>query len=476
MQEKIIKAATIVMSSLAAFPAAAQSPAPTIEIKAALSKDTAAALCDGTAFQPGPMIGELASAYKLNVFALPALPAGAGIAAPDTVEGRAAGWLVYRQRADFDSKALRAGQADLLEQIGTDLTDYVDWLGRNAKQPFVRASDQTIPLVYEAPLAQRASRRAEILARLFSRFLGTGVAQPVLQCAPAPVVDVGGGKRPGGQDTKTAFLVRGKIEDLTIPQKGPGDKFKGASSASIAFTDNHEKGETSVVIDGTIAAGYQNGRIESLLGFLRYTQNTTETATVGDDDDSKDIRALSPGIVYSRRIGLGQTLYGTFGLTAFPTFDFAQKARTGRVRLFLDDIAISGVGRGPLCDRSDRIGTLEYSCRLGVFAEGAHVWRAGTSKDLATLEDDQYLGFGGNLRIGLSLPEIKALQPFSLVGEYRYMAVVSGPLDDPHRLSLALNYKLTSANLTFGIGYDEGSNFDTFQRERLTKVTVGFKY
>lgn len=111
-----------------------------------------------------------------------------------------------------------------------------------------------------------------------------------------------------------------------------------------------------------------------------------------------------------------------------------------------------------------------------MFAEGAHVWRAGTSKDLATLEDDQYLGLGGNLRIGLSLPEVEALQPFSLVGEYRYMAVVSGPLDDPHRLSLALNYKLTAANLTFGIGYDEGSNFDTFQRERLTKVTVGFKY
>lgn len=41
---------------------------------------------------------------------------------------------------------------------------------------------------------------------------------------------------------------------------------------------------------------------------------------------------------------------------------------------------------------------------------------------------------------------------------------------------MALNYKLTERNLTFGIGYDVGSNFDTFQRERLTKLTFGLKY
>ena len=68
------------------------------------------------------------------------------------------------------------------------------------------------------------------------------------------------------------------------------------------------------------------------------------------------------------------------------------------------------------------------------------------------------------------------LKSFSLTAEYRYMAILSGQLNDPHRLSLALNYKLVDANLTFGIGYDVGSNFDTFQHEDVTKITVGYKY
>jgi len=116
------------------------------------------------------------------------------------------------------------------------------------------------------------------------------------------------------------------------------------------------------------------------------------------------------------------------------------------------------------------------SCIAGVFAEGAHVWRAGTSTDLATLEDDEYFGIGGSMKLGVSLPSIEALKPFSLTAEYRYMAIASGALADPHRLSLALNYKLTEKNLTFGVSYDVGSNFDTFQHERLTKVSLGFKY
>lgn len=477
MTPRILHAATAAVGAIAALPVLAQTPAPTTEIKAAFSKASSAALCDGGTLMPGAMIGELASAYKLNVFTLPALPAAAGLSVPDTVEGRTAGWLVYRQRDAFDGKSLRPGQSDMLEQIGTDITDYVIWLGRNAKEPFAQVPGAEIPAIYASQANERAGLRADLLQRLLGKFVADGSARPVLQCATVQVANGDGpaGGSDGGGESRTAFVVRGKIEDLAIPQKGPGDKFKGASSASIAFTDNHEKGETSLVMDGTVAAGYQNGRIQSLLGFLRYTQNTTETATAGDDDD-KDIRALSPGVVYTRRLGIEQTLYGTLGLTAFPTFDFAQKARTGRLRLFLDDIAISGIGSAPLCDRSDRIGGLEYSCRLGIFAEGAHVWRAGTSKDLATLEDDQYLGFGGSLRLGLSLPESEAFEPFSLIGEYRYLAIVSGPLDNPHRLSLALNYKLQASNLTFGIGYDEGSNFDTFQRERLTKVTVGFKY
>jgi hypothetical protein len=234
-----------------------------------------------------------------------------------------------------------------------------------------------------------------------------------------------------------------------------------------------------MIVDGPLRRGQirtQLGRSDALFAFVRYSQNSTETRKTDDDDDSKDVRALSPGILYRHNLRVGGGFYATLGLTAYPTFDFAQHARTGRVRIFLDDISLSGIGRGLLCGRADRIGGLEFSCRAGLFTEGAHVWKAGTSTDLATLEDDEYYGFGGSLKLGLSLPNSADLKPFSLTGEYRYMAIVSGLLADPHRLSLALNYKLTDANLTFGVGYDVGANFDTFQRERLTKITLGYKY
>lgn len=468
---------------LPATPAIAQTPAPTDQIKAVFAKSNAGSLCVGTTFQTAALIGEVAAAYKLNVFTLPTIPQAAGIAAPDTVEGRTAAWLIYRQLPAFTDAGLKPGQADLLDDIGTDLTDYAIWLGANGKQPFVQAPAGDIPAIYDAPATRRAELRAKLLARLLAQFLNGGDKRPVLLCTTsiASAEEPGGstsGKGPGGGGTsKVALAIRGKIEDLAIPSTGNGsDKFKGASSASFAFTDNYQKGETSVVIDATVAAGYQNSRIESLFAFVRYTQNSTETSKAGDDDDSKDIRALSPGIVYTRAASIGKAVYGTVGITAYPTFDFAQRARTGRVRLFLDDITVRGLTKTPLCGGSDRAGGLEISCMAGIFAEGAHVWRAGTSSDLATLEDDEYLGLGGSLRLGLSLPEVEALKPFSLTGEYRYMAIVSGTLADPHRLSVALNYKLTEKNLTFGIGYDVGSNFDTFQRERLTKLTFGFKY
>ncbi|WP_426290447.1 hypothetical protein [Sphingomonas sp. TWP1-3-1] len=465
--------------------ALAQTPAPTDEIKAVFAKGNLAILCSpADALRPGPLLGELGSAYKLNLFALPAAPQVAGVSVPDTVEARAAAWIVSRQRSDVEDQGLTETQREALEQVGTDLTDYVVWLARSKKQPFSNAPGTSVPDLRSATGDDRARLRADLLAQIFAPLLTpAATTAPVLNCVPRPEPRPNPHPDDEGEPGQgLVFAVRGKSDDLAVPRNEPGTTkpgaaFKGASAASIAFTDNHQKGETSVAIDATVGVGHQIGRSDALFAFVRYVQTTTETDAAGDDDDKKDIRALSPGVLYRHNFGLAGVLYGTLGATAFPTFDFAQHARTGRVRLFIDDISVSGVSRGPLCGRSDRIaGGIEIACRAGVFTEGAHVWRAGTSEDLASLEDDEYLGVGGSLRLGLSLPEVSLLKPFSLVGEYRYMAIVSGRLSDPHRLSVALNYKLVDENLSFGIGYDEGSNFDTFQRERITKVTLGFKY
>jgi len=341
---------------------------------------------------------------------------------------------------------------------------------------------QPFPALESARGAEKVAMRAELLKAFFAPVLSPGGTPGLLRCASPRTEVASDHKKAAGEGSPMVIAVRGKIDDLAVPRydpggpRKPGAAFKSASAASIALTDNHEKGEKSVAIDATVGIGRQLGRSDALFAFVRYSQNSSETRKAGDDDDSKDVRALSPGVLYRHNLEVGKLLYATLGVTAYPTFDFAQHARTGRVRVFLDDIVLSRIGNGPLCGRADRIGGLEISCRAGIFAEGAHVWRAGTSTDLATLEDDEYLGVGGNLKLGVSLPESPALKSFSLTAEYRYMAILSGQLNDPHRLSLALNYKLVDANLTFGIGYDVGSNFDTFQHEDVTKITVGYKY
>jgi hypothetical protein len=56
------------------------------------------------------------------------------------------------------------------------------------------------------------------------------------------------------------------------------------------------------------------------------------------------------------------------------------------------------------------------------------------------------------------------------------MAIVSGGASDPSRFTLSFDYKIPKSNLTTGLSRVRGENFETFQHEDVTKVTVGYKY
>jgi hypothetical protein len=236
------------------------------------------------------------------------------------------------------------------------------------------------------------------------------------------------------------------------------------------------KGEENVAIEAVIGLGHSWTRTDSIFGFLHYVQSASETDVVGDDDDAKDIRALSPGLLYRRSLGApASPIYGTLGLTAYPTFDFAQDSEILRGRLFLSDIAFNAPS-GPICNITQRAGPFYWNCRVSVFAEYAYVLDAGRSTDLATLDDDQYFGLGSEAGLTLSLFRVPALAPLQLSVDYRYMGIVSGTLDDPHRLTVSLSYKIPASNISISLSHIRGDNFETFQPERLTKFAIGFRY
>jgi hypothetical protein len=465
-------------ASLLAAPAMAQLAQPTKEFTDTFAAANRSQLCEGDNVRLDALLGELAKNFSINLFALP--PPDAAPGAPVTT--RAVFWILATARTSPDEAAasgLTPKQFQALNAIRVELADALLWLQSNPDGQAVRIAPGT-SLV--AP-GDRASSDA-FVAGLFAPLTGARSADPVrLTCAPAstePAVQTATTASDGDTPAKAVLAIRGKIDDLAVPRFDPGattlsKAFEKASQASLAFTDNNEKGETTVAIEAVAGIGVQLTRRDSAFLFGHYVQSTTETDDPADDDDAKDIKAVSFGLLARRSIYARNLFAGSLGVTVYPTFDLAQDARTARARLFLSDIAIDTGGQ-PLCDFENDIGPLRFNCRLGVFAEVARVYDAGRSIDLATLDDDNYLGGGGELGLSLWLPSLDKLAPLVLSSEYRYMAILDGRLDDPHRWTIALSYTVPKSNLSISLSHVEGANFETFQYENLNKLSIGFKY
>lgn len=490
-----------VLLGLGATAARAQSEAEVpadAKMAAIFSPANRAALC-GTAsaerpvnVRPAVVLGELARQYDINLFALPPNPR-LGTPdiperdIPDTVEARAAAWIIEAGNGTAAQVGLEPNQHRALILMAAALRRYLEW----AAAPPQRHPYQTSQL----PIG-RSSRPSDLMLAFFKPLLGVGAAQDVaLICRAAPSEIAGGGDagagagapgrgagpRAGSGAPPASFAVRGQIDDL-VARRGTED-FKKASAATLSFTDNNEAGTTSFAISGVVALGANFGRDDALYGFVQYTRNDNETDVAGDDDDSKDVHSISPGIFYRHPLALGHSVVGTLGLTGYGTFDLRNDAELIRARLVYSDISVwLGRGRGILCGSQRALLFLYADCRLSAFIEAAEVLDAGTNADLLANADDEYLGAGGEASLILSPRGPALLRPLSFRATYRAMGILSGELDDPERLELAINYAIPlgppagGPGLTFGISRIIGENFETFQHENLWKLTLGFKF
>ncbi len=432
---------------LAASPAAAQDwapQAPRAEMLTTFSGDNWSHLCAAGAVRPVALLGELARTYRLNFFALPPHPRLLDHAVPDSVEARAAAWLITA----VDIRAPHAGISDddflVLNSIARGLGEYLQ-LATNAPRDHrfrvaIASREAGLRPALASPTVDSDSARTQLLLlALFGDVLDVRPdASVTISCLPPPSpagnVTVAQNPAPsprgGSRGQEPSIAVRGQIDDL-VALRGT-DEFKKASAATIAFTDNNEAGTTNFAINGVVGLGTNFGPNNALYAFVQYTRNDTETDVVGDDDDSKDVHSISPGLFFRRPVALGRSIYGTLGLTAYATFDLRNDAQLLRSRLVYSDITVAlPVGHGFLCGQQRSLGFLYADCRLSAFFEAAEVLDAGRNVDLLTNIDDEYVGIGGQAGLILSPQGPAELRPLTFTASYRIMHILSGQLDDP---------------------------------------------
>lgn len=452
--------------------------APSVELEKAFTAENINLLCEDGLARPTAVLGELAKNHSLNLFALPRRTEVLNRSIPDNAEARAVAWLIAigdisAERAAARPISMPAAQHQALTAIRDEFARYLRDLRAAGPVQLYRAEG---PAFSNDAVGDNA-----MLGAFFSETLGWGAAPVRILCQAPPVATITTASRgdsdripPAGPPIRPA--LRGKIDDLAVARGSSA--YESASNATIAYTDNEEKGEQTIAVEATLGLGVNLTANDAIYGFVNYVQSETETRAADDDDESKDVQAASVGALYRRSQPLfNSRLFGTLGLTGYYTYDIENDAELVRGRLFLSDIAFNLPDQPITCGGAQvLVGRLLFNCRLGVFAEGGYILDAGRSVDLADNGDDQYFGAGFNARLALTLPSISLLSPLTLSAEFRYMEILTGSLNDPERLTLRADYKIAASNVSIGYSFEDGSNFETFQLEEVHKVTVGIRF
>lgn len=472
---------------LASFSVSAQGRATIAEpLKDVFTEENRPRLCNAdNRVRASVLLGELGTAYQINLFALPDAPKqhddlGKPIAPPagkatsptytEPVAQRAAYWIVVAGKIASGKEAARFGikaEHEPLTKLNNALVGFAHHLER--EQGIYR-----LPAHVDFGRENNLADRARVVALMVDPPAADG-AEPVaaILCSTD---SADGSSREFEEKVASGlvFAVRGTIDDLATPRES-GEDFKKASEAKASYTMNGVKGEESVSANVAVGAGWVISEQDAVLGFARYTESSTETQTVGDDDDSKDIRAYSAGLMYAHALQVGVLNVQT-GITAYKTWDQAQDSRLIRTRAFADDISLVFGSGSIICGRASTWGTLQYSCKAGLFAEKGRVLAAGRSMDFADTRDDNYAGLGTDLALSFWINTEEPLSNWVLTTQYRRMWVLDGDLNDPDRFLVELSYKFPNTDVSLGLSRTYGENFDTFQKEEVNLLSIGFKF
>lgn len=473
---------------LASFSVSAQDGATIADLlKGVFSAGNRPRLCNvDNRVRASVLLGELGKAYQINLFALPDAPKqhddhGKPIAPPagtatsptytEPVAQRAAYWIATAGKIAPGEEAARFGIKAEHKPL-TDLNLALVGFAHDLKR---EKGLYRLPAQVDFGGENNLADRARVVALMVDPPAAEGVEPTAAILCSTDPADSPPREYEKKPTSRWVVAVRGTIDDLATPREGRNDAFKKASEAKGSYTMNGVKEDESVSANVAVGLGWAISPQDALLGFARYTESSTETKTVGDDDDSKDIRAFSAGLMYAHALEAGP-LYAQTGITAYKTWDRAQDSRLIRIRAFADDISLVFGGGPIICGRESSWGALQYSCKAGLFAEKGRVLVAGRSVDFADTRDDNYAGLGADVTLSFWLSTKEPLSNLMLTTQYRWMWVFDGDLSNPDRFMVELSYKFPDTDVSLGLSRTYGENFDTFQKEEVNLLSIGFKY
>lgn len=467
-------------------------PAPTKAILSVFSDENRSKLCNSdNRVRSTALLGELAKVYQVNLFALPDVPKNlnpdrtpkdpvAGEVAVNSyglpIERRAAYWIWTSNKLGADkAKALGVGAENgQMKLLKFDLVNYVFWLAA-AKDGTYRLAPSTVvgdyadledrDLVVESMLDPARRPDAEPI-------VGIACVATAPKDASKPVQQ---GKQAASEQMTFTWALRGSIDELAVPREERSDAFKKTTDAKLAYTVNGVKQEESVVANVTLGLGVELDERDAILGFARYSQSSTETRVAGDEDDSKDIHAVSAGVLVRRSLR-ADPVFAQLGVTAYQTWDHGQDSELIRIRAFAEDIALRTPAGNIVCGGESSVGPFYLSCKAGAFAEKGRVLERGRSLDFADTADDDYAGLGADLSLSTWFTDLKPLSRLLLTAQYKKMWILDGDLRNPDRFLIELAYKFPNSDVSLALSRTYGENFDTFQKEEVNLLSVGFKY
>jgi hypothetical protein len=271
-------------------------------------------------------------------------------------------------------------------------------------------------------------------------------------------------------DESPAFLsrlrLRGAVKDLTIKQSDPSN----TQPASISYERDGVADTKTFGLNGVIGLPFSDADGQSdAIPFVSY-ENRSVTGDVGD------IRKLSPGLLLGKKTPAHITLHTR--LEASVIFDSEQESRQGKLRAYVDPAIPIGRVWGTLFGvyLKRKVGPLRLRPDLTLLLDGTHVYREGTSSELAGASD--YLGAGGELSLRSRLDLGAPMSDFILQVGRRHLSLFSDiPEDHAARWFASLGFSPENSSFVgIALTLSKGENDDTFQDEETYSLALAFRY
>jgi hypothetical protein len=266
------------------------------------------------------------------------------------------------------------------------------------------------------------------------------------------------------------FRLRGTASDLTIPQGS--DAFKGASSASLAASNDGIAQKNT--FDVHIAAGYvlpiiqDNGLTFNSVPYLKYDRDYVAGANTSKS--SSNVNNIGAGLLEQVQISDG--FYGSLTLRPDYTSSLRTNAKIGRTDLVLQP--------EPLWPY------LGYAAPTGIpgisataFANA--IFRVGDvfekSNDATLAMTDTFTQGGGQVGTTFFADPSSSLNGFSIPINYTYLYGFSGQYSAIPNFQAGINYAFPpDKTINVGLSVVSGRDLDTFEKQRLYKLSFGVKY